>query len=92
MVGFGIGDIVNETKIKRHFRVLEYKKGFTILYLSQMKTWFGWRSFQCGETGNCYFDNSPNCSDRWSKVIIENYRKSRGLYENEILISEITKR
>lgn len=79
-------------KIKKYFRIFEYKKGFLPLYRAQIKTWIGWRSFNCYETGAFYFDREPNTSHLFSKEHIENYRKLKGLNKDEIEISHVIKK
>lgn len=86
-----IGHQTTVSIIKRHFRVLKFKKGFITLYLSQMKTWFGWRSFLCYEDGGLIFDDSPRQTNTYALTNIENYRRLKGLDRDVISITEITK-
>ncbi len=82
---------MTEITVKKHFRVLEYKKGFINLSEPQIKTWIGWRSFSCHGNGSFYFDSSPNRNLEFTNEHIENYRQMKGLTKDEISIINVVK-
>ncbi|KKK78716.1 hypothetical protein LCGC14_2840780 [marine sediment metagenome] len=75
----------------KKFRIVHLKKGFIDLYQSQVKTWFGWRSFSAHNDGSIYFLHNPtlykqDCFDR-----IECYRMAKGLPKAKIVMVDQAK-
>ena len=80
-------------RLKKEFRVVEFHKGFITLWKSQVKTIFGWVTFNADRRGyiEIWISSGSSINKQDALNNIENYCKANSILENEIVITEISK-
>jgi hypothetical protein len=78
---------------KKKFRILGKKVGFLILYISQVKVWYGWRGMSAYREHG-YILYGPNYSSENRKNAMDNitdYCLIKGIKPEDIEILEVIK-
>jgi hypothetical protein len=77
---------------KKRFKIIEINGGDSPTYDTKIKTWFGWVSFVVFyKTIVLHVLSQPTGQKSGAYNRIHEYCKARGLNENDIVISEVSK-